>query len=73
MMEAVNFIFYGQKDFQPVGGKVVSYFYDSFFALWKSGIDEDLRTALRNHPQAEIWASAFIHDGSLGWLLYYGT
>lgn len=37
MMEAVNFIFYGQKDFQPVGGKVVSYFYDAFFALVSPG------------------------------------
>jgi hypothetical protein len=46
-----------QKDFQPVGGKVVAYFHDAFYALWNSGLGQEFRQALIDNPSAEVWVS----------------
>uniref|UniRef100_A0A183C202 Glucuronosyltransferase n=1 Tax=Globodera pallida TaxID=36090 RepID=A0A183C202_GLOPA len=56
MLNPLNMIANSLKDFEPVGGKVISNFYDMFFALWKDGLDADLRRELcEEHPNAEIW------------------
>lgn len=46
---------YAQKDFEPVGGKVVAYFYDIFFQLWKAGLEADLRDTISRYPNSELW------------------
>lgn len=50
---------YAQKDFEPVGGKVVAYFYDIFFQLWKIGLEADLRKIILRYPNAELWVNLF--------------
>uniref|UniRef100_A0A915EAF2 Fungal lipase-like domain-containing protein n=1 Tax=Ditylenchus dipsaci TaxID=166011 RepID=A0A915EAF2_9BILA len=66
LVEAINFMLYIQKDFEPVGGKVVAYFYDAFFQLWKSGLEKDLRETLKEHPTAELWVFGHSLGGSIG-------
>ncbi|KAI6202007.1 Lipase-3 domain-containing protein [Aphelenchoides besseyi] len=51
LWEALNFLLYAQKEFRPVGGKVVAYFHDAFYALWNSGLERGSLASL---------ASAFI-------------
>lgn len=58
-MENVNWVSYVQKEFQPVGGKVVAYFHDAFYSLWNSGMRKELEMALDDHPSAEVWVHYF--------------
>uniref|UniRef100_A0A914HKQ9 Fungal lipase-like domain-containing protein n=1 Tax=Globodera rostochiensis TaxID=31243 RepID=A0A914HKQ9_GLORO len=66
MLNPLNMIANSLKDFEPVGGKVISNFYDMFFALWKDGLDADLRRELcEEHLNAEIWIFGHSVGGSL--------
>ncbi|KAI6239294.1 Lipase, class 3 family-containing protein [Aphelenchoides fujianensis] len=65
LVEAVDFMLQTQKDFQPVGGRVVSYFYDSFFALWNGGLEHRLRSSLLHFPKAEVWIFGHSLGGAL--------
>ncbi|KAI6190507.1 Lipase-3 domain-containing protein [Aphelenchoides bicaudatus] len=65
LLEALNFLFYIQKDFNPVGGKVVAYFHDAFYALWNSGLLQEFQQALQQYPNAEVWVFGHSLGGSL--------
>jgi hypothetical protein len=45
-----------QKEF-PVGGKVVAYFHDAFYALWNSGLGNDFQSAIQRYPTAQVWVN----------------
>ncbi|KAI6239274.1 Lipase, class 3 family-containing protein [Aphelenchoides fujianensis] len=65
LLEALHFIFYAQKDFYPVGGKVVAYFHDAFYALWNTGLEREFENALQAYPNAEVWVFGHSLGGSL--------
>ncbi|KAL3096531.1 hypothetical protein niasHT_028944 [Heterodera trifolii] len=66
MLDPLNMMANSLKDFEPVGGKVISSFYDMFFDLWKEGLDADLRHELcEEHTNAEIWIFGHSLGGSL--------
>ncbi|KAI1718614.1 lipase (class 3) domain-containing protein [Ditylenchus destructor] len=65
LIEAINIAIYAQKDFEPVGGKVVANFYDAFFKLWKAGLEVDLRQTMFQHPTAELWVFGHSLGGSI--------
>lgn len=66
MVEALNFMFQTTKDFQPVGGRVVAYFFDAFFSLWNAGIEREMARAVEKHPDAQVWVFGHSLGGALG-------
>ncbi|CAD5209088.1 unnamed protein product [Bursaphelenchus okinawaensis] len=65
LVEALNFMFQTTKDFQPVGGKVVAYFYDAFFALWNGGLEREMTKILQERPTANVWVFGHSLGGAL--------
>uniref|UniRef100_A0A914CX70 Fungal lipase-like domain-containing protein n=1 Tax=Acrobeloides nanus TaxID=290746 RepID=A0A914CX70_9BILA len=66
LFENVNHITFAKKPW-PLGGSILTYWYDSFFALWGSGLSDDLKSLLPTYQEQgfKLWVTGHSLGGVL--------
>ena len=53
--EVLNY-FVGKKQFFDVG-MIFEFFYDAYVALWRGGLEQEIRNLKYKYPDYEVWVS----------------